>query len=288
MSFLTELSWLAVGFTYVLIGVLVVVLSKFVKDWFTPYKLDEELTEKDNPAVGVATAGYFVAVLIVYLGAVVGPGTEEAPVWSELVSEMGVVLAYTCAGIVALNLTRIIIDRCILYKFSIRKEIIDDRNAGTGAVEAGCMIASALVIAGAIHGDGDIMTALAFFGAGLVALILFGLFFQWITPYDIHKEIEADNVPAGVELGMNMVAIGVLLLKATYADFHGWGENFAIFGLYAIAGFITLMVTRKMVDVVLLPGSTIQHEIVNDRNLNAALIEGAMAIGVATSIFLVF
>jgi uncharacterized membrane protein YjfL (UPF0719 family) len=288
MSLTTELSWLAVGFAYVVAGILVVILSKYVKDRFTSFNLDDELTKKDNPAVGVATAGYFIAVLIVFLGASVGPSPGGSPIWTEIGKELAVDLAYAIAGILALNLNRILIDRCILYKFSIRKEIIEDRNTGTGAVEAGCMIASALVIAGAIHGQGDIVTALVFCVAGLAILIVFGLFFQWITPYDIHHEIEADNVPAGVELGMMMVAIGVILLKATYADFYSWSENFTILGLYAIGGFITLIVVRKLVNVALLPGTTLEHEIVRDRNMNAALIQGAMTIGTAVSVFFMF
>ena len=45
------------------------------------------------------------------------------------------------------------------------------------------------------------------------------------------------------------------------------------------------MVLRKIVDYVLMPGTTIAHEIANDRNVNAAWLEGVVTIGIASVIF---
>ena len=67
-------------------------------------------------------------------------------------------------------------------------------------------------------------------------------------------------------------------------DFIGWAENLEDFGYYAVAGFAMLMVLRWIVDFVLLPGTTLHHEIANDRNLNAAWIEGVVAMGMAVVI----
>jgi len=288
MNIVTEVQWLSVSFIYVLLAILTILASKHVKNWLTPYKLDEELTGKDNPALGLATSGYYVAVLIVFLGATVGPSPAEVPPIGDLAITLGIDLAYAVAGILLLNSNRVIVDRLVLHSFSVHKEIIEDRNVGTGAVEAGCLIASVFSIAGAIHGEGDIVTAIVFYVLGLAVLLAFGWFYQLITSYDIHKEIEADNVPAGVAFGMNMVAIGVLLLKATYEDFYSWELNLSLLAFYAIGGFLALLILKKIVDVTLLPGTTIHHEIVNDRNLNAAFIEGSTSIGIAASVFLLF
>lgn len=288
MDFQTEMIWLGISFVYVVLGMGAVLLSKLLKNLLTPYRLDAELTQKDNVALGLAITGYFVGVLIIYLGATVGPSPDEIPPVGELAREMGLDLAYAVGGMILLNLSCVVVDRLVLYKFSMRKEIIEDQNAGTGAVEAGCLIASALVIAGAIHGEGDLVTALVFYLLGQVVLVLFGIFHQWITSYDAHEEIEQDNVPAGVSLGLSMIAIGVILLKATYDDFVAWDQNLMKFGIYAVAGFLTLLVIRKIVDVAFLPRTTIHEEIVHDRNLNAALLEGSLSIGAAASIFLIF
>lgn len=283
-----DLIWVGIGSLYTIAGVALVVVAKIVRDIVTPYKIDAQLTKEDNPALGLAVTGYFLAVIVVFLGASVGQVFATAPPFVEAMAQLGVDILYALAGIVALNLSRLIADRLLLYKFSLRKEIIDDRNVGAGAVEAGALIASALVVAGAIHGEGGPLTALAFYGLGQVVLVVFGLIYQWVTRYDIHKEIEADNAPAGVAMGLNLVAIGTVMLKACAGDFEGWGPNLARFGLYAVAGFVVLAILRKIVDWILLPGATIRDEIVNDKSMNAAFIEGAMASGVAAMIFFLF
>ena len=288
MDFQTELTWLGISFVYVAIGVLLVLMSKFLKELLTPYRIDTELVQKDNPALGLAMTGYFAGVLIIYLGATVGPSPEEVPPMSELLQDLVLNLSYAIVGMALLNVSSIVVDKLVLYKFSIRKEIIDDRNAGTGAVEAGCLIASGLVIAGSIHGEGDFLTALVFYGIGQAVLIIFGLFYQWITSFDVHKEIEEDNVSAGVSLGLSMVAIGIIMLKATFGDFISWEHNLIMFGLYAVTGFVTLLIIRQVVDLTLMPRTTIHKEIAEDRNLNAALLEGTLCVGSAAAILLIF
>ena len=61
-----------------------------------------------------------------------------------------------------------------------------------------------------------------------------------------------------------------------------------MFGIYAGAGFVALMLVRKVVDFAILPRTTLHHEIVEDRNLNAALLEGTLSVGGAAAILLIF
>jgi uncharacterized membrane protein YjfL (UPF0719 family) len=283
-----ELKWLGISFVTVVIGLIVLLMSKFIKDWLTPYRLDDQMTEKGNSAVGLATIGYFAGTVIIYLGATIGPDPSEVPSLRDLAIGWGIDLAYAVGGILVLNLSRVLLDRLVLRQFSMRKEIVDDRNVGAGAVEAGAMVASALVIAGAIHGEGSWLTAVAFYGLGQVVLVLFTLFYQWLTHYDLHAEIEKDNVAAGVAFGMNLVAIGLIMLKATSGDFAGWESNLIAFGLYAAAGFITFLVVRKLADWLLLPKTTFEREIAENRSLNAAWVEGVVALSAATLVLFIF
>ncbi len=274
-----------ISLAYVFLGVVTLIVAKIIKDFLTPYKIDVELTAKDNSALGLTLTGYFAAVIIIFLGASVGLDPEEPLSASELAIELGIVLLYALGGIVALNLGRVIVDKLVLTRFSTVKEIIQDRNVGTAAVEAGCFVATGLIVAGSINGDGGgPLSALAFFGLGQVVLIIFSKFYQLITKYDVHAEIEKDNVAAGVALGSSMVAIGVVLLGATRGDFIGWTENLARFGYFAVLGLVLLLILRKVTDFLLLPGTTIAHEIATDRNINAAWIEGIVSIGMATII----
>jgi uncharacterized membrane protein YjfL (UPF0719 family) len=287
MPELEELLWLAIGTAYGIVGLALVILSRLVMDWVTPYRLGEELTKRDNPALGLAVTGYFAAVIVVFLGASAGGG-YVLPTIPDAAAQLGIDVLYAVGGIAALLLSRVIMDRLVLFKFSMRKEIIDDRNTGAGAVEAGGLIATALVIAGALHGEGSVLTALAFYVAGQVVLVLFGLAYQMITRYDIHKQIESDNPAAGIAMGLNLVAVGLVLLKASAGEFVSWAHNFAWFGIYAVGGFVVLCLLRQLVDWLLLPGASLNAEIARDRSVNAAYIEGVMAVGAGAMIVMLF
>jgi len=279
---------LALGVGYVIFGVIVLLIAKLIKDMTTSYKLDEELTAKDNPAIGVVLAGYFAGVVIVFLGSVLGPGSGEPLSVQVILKMLGTDLAYALGGIVVLNIGRVIVDKLVLNQFSTTKEIIEDRNVGTAAVEAGCFVATALIVAGAIHGEGGgPESAVAFFILGQLVLVLFCKFYQAITKYDIHAEIEQDNVAAGMALGFSMVAIGIIVLKASSGDLIDWSTKLQWFGIDVVLGCVLLMVLRKATDALFLPGTTISQEIAKDKNLNAAWVEGVVATGIASIIFFV-
>ena len=54
-----ELSYFLYGFTYVLSGLAMLYVAKTAFDFATPYKLNVQLTERDNPAIGVVLSGFF-------------------------------------------------------------------------------------------------------------------------------------------------------------------------------------------------------------------------------------
>ena len=90
------------------------------------------------------------------------------------------------------------------------------------------------------------------------------------------------NVPMLTSI---VVAIGLIVLKGTAGDFVSWSENLTTFGINTMLGFALLMVLRKVADGLFLPGTTLAHEIATDRNLNAAWIEGVVAVSVAGLVF---
>ena len=281
----TETAELYYGMLYIILGIAVLALSKVIVNLMSPYKINKELVHSDNQALGVTLAGYYAGVVIIFLGAVIGENEAETATFGSLFLEAVIDLGYAVFGIFALNLCRKVVDMAILYKFSTVKEIITDRNIGTGAVEAGAMIATALMIAGAINGAGSLLSTLVFFVLGMGLLILFSHFHAFLTPYDDHDEIEKDNVAAGAYLGFSLVALGIIVLKATAGDFISWGYNLSWFAGYAVIGFLGLAVLQKLILTVFLPGANIEEEISRDRNMNIAWIGGTMSIGVAALIF---
>ena len=289
-GFINTLEFFPRGLVYVGLGMVILVLAKFSRDLVTRHRLDQEVVQKSNLAVAVGLSGYFLGVVLVFLGAVYQPFSplvSDALGFNRVFAEDVLrVFLYSLAGIVALNLASFVMDRLVLYKFSVQKEMVEDQNVGTGAVAFGMNVAIGLVIAGAISGEGGgPETSLAFFGMGLVVLIVFALFYDLTTPFSIHEEIEKDNAAVGIALGGNLIAMGIVILKAVFGDFPGWGEGITEFLTFAVLGFVLLYVMRLLIDKLLLPTAKISDELAERRNVGVAFVEGSVVIGSALILF---
>ena len=287
-----------VGLVYVALSIILLALAGITKDLLTPFSLQEELSNKDNPALGLSLCGYYIGIFLIFVGVIYSPG--ENILFTEVTSQAFIfqaleIFAYSIMGIILLNLARFLVDKLVLNQFSVHKEIIEDRNVGTGAVEFGSYVASGLVIAGALSGEvqlaGEhppwigVVSALTFFSLGQLVLIVFSKIYQLITPYDLHAEIERDNVAAGVAFGGNLVALGMVMFKAVSGNLESWALHFLKFGLWTLIGFVILVLLRFLVNNFFMPNSSISHEIKEDQNLNAGFIEGTLMIGFAALIY---
>ena len=295
-AFLDTLQAFPRGLVFVAEGMIILALAKFARDVVTRHNINEEVVDKANLAVALRLCGYFLAVILILLGVLYQPLTigfaEEGFGFNQTLGEEVLrVFLYSLAGIVALNLVRVLFDRLILYQFHLEKEVVEDRNAGAGAAELGMYVATGLLIAGAVAGEtggseGEAaLIALAFFGMGLALLIAFALFYEFTTSFKIHDEIEKDNVAVGVALGGNLIAIGLVTLKAVFGDFTGWGESIAAFLVFGVLGFVLLYVMRLLIDLVILPTVKVSQALSEGRNVGVALVESAVVISAALVLF---
>ena len=238
-----------------------------------------ELVDKDNFAFSIAHTGYLAGLLLAIGSAIVGPSNG---IVNDFI-DMGV---YGGLSIILLNLSIIICDKVILRKFSVYKEIIEDRNEGTGVVEGAIAIASGLIIFGAVSGEGTglvhgIITAVTFWGVGQIVLIVTSLIYNAALSYNVFSEIEKDNVAVGVAFAGILVAIANLVRYAISGDFISWADSFSNVGVDLVIGLLLLPVVRFLADRVLLPGRKITDELVNQEkpNVGVALIEAFAYIG---------
>lgn len=234
-----------------------------------------ELVEKDNCAFALTLCGYYLGLIIAIGGVVSGPsaGLDEDLVDFAIYGPLAIVL---------LHVSAMINDRLILSRFEIKKEIIEDQNCGTGAVEFAVFVASGLNIHGAVYGlGGSIFTTLIFWAAGQIVLVGLGIYYNRIVNYDIHEHIEKDNVAVGVAFAGAIIAIGNLLRAASAEHFHSWMENVEIFLAFMVLGVILLPLSRMLTDRVLLPGRELSEELVGQEkpNLGAGLLEAGSYIG---------
>ena len=266
---LSSLIYLAACFVVFVAGHLVFILFR------RSYNIQDELVEKDNAACALVLCGYYLGLTFSIGGVIAGP---SAGMESDLID----ILVYGPLAILLLNLSALINDRFILSEFDIRKEILQDQNCGTGVVEFAVFVATGLNIFGALYGQGgSVFTAIAFWALGQTVLVLIGKYYNLITQYNIHEQIEKDNVAVGIGFAGTLIGIGNLLRAASAEHFISWEANLITFGLYMVVGLILLPVARILTDRILLPGRSLADELVNQvkPNQGAAFLEASSYIG---------
>lgn len=238
-------------------------------------KFNHELLEKDNLAFALSVTGYYAGLIAAIGGAIVGP---SAGIQEDLIN----IFSYGLLGIVLLNASAFINDKLILRKFKVRKEIIEDQNAGTGVVELANYLGTGLIIFGSIVGEGgDYLTAIGTWAIAQVLFVAATMVYGFIVPYNIHEHIEKDNVAVGIGYAGALLAFANILRFAIQTDFDSWNEHFITIAIDALLGFLLLPAMRFITDKLLLPGRNLTDEIINQEhpNVGAAIIEAFAYIG---------
>lgn len=247
----------------------------------TRYDVVHELTEEDNLSLALSLSGYLLGIVIVYIGALQGPSFG-------LLTDLLLVGGYAAGGIALLLLSRYLNDQFLLPGFSVDREILEDRNAGVAVTRFGSYVASGLIVAGAIEGEGGgPHTALVFYALGQGALVAFTWLYDAITPYSLHDQLRRDNVAAGVGYGGALIAIGLIVMRAVSGDFTGWGNDLAVLGVDLLLIFVYLVGIRFFFDRVVIPSADLNDEIMRDQNIGAGVLEFAVSIGFAAVLFFV-
>lgn len=256
---------LAVGFGLFWLGQLA-----YQKLFRRRMELNLELFVRDNPAVAIALVGYYFGIVIA-LGGVLG---QSAASWEDKLLDLA---TYGATVILFMLAGAWVGDRLILRCFQCEREIIQDRNVGAAAVEAGNHIADGLILNTALAGEtGGWLVGLVCWLIGLGVLVLVSVVYPRVTQYDVFGEIQKRNNPAaGVALAGLVIATGNIVRVAFAADFQNWLVSFTEYGLTLLFCLGLLVAIRWLADLILVPGVKISDEIVHQEvpNLGAGLIE---------------
>ncbi len=280
------------GTCVALVGILFIFLAKRLDDWRTKHFNDDRHIDDGNVAVGLRRAGLYLGLAIAMAGALSG-GTSGF--WLDLVQLLVDGLLIT--GL--LFASRFINDLVMMGHMDNDAECIkefnlpDGRtvtgNTALGMVEAGMYIATGFILNGSLSGDGgsffqSLLSAILFFGLGQIVLLIFGLLYEVITPFNVRHEIEKNNLAAGIGLGGILIAMGIILMASLSGPFNGWRSDLAGFALYTVFGMALLLGFRALVDWILLPTTDITTEIKADQNVAALVVVESALIAVAVII----
>ena len=274
ISILTYLSNLA------FIGVFLIVIfaSKWLYHFTTPYSTFSEIIDKKNLALGISVVGFISANAIIYSAVLTGPS-------QGLQTDLLEVGQYTVLGMVLLLVSRLINDKILLHSFCNHRQIIAKQSIAVGLAQASCYITSALVIGGALTGEGDFASALVFYSLGQLLLVLFAKTYDLFTKFSLLQELEKGNIAAATSFAATTIALGIILLHALAGEFVSWQSSITLFIRDALLAFVVLPVVRLLVDKLLIPSVNIDCAIKKEHNVAVALLEGSVAVSVALVIF---
>lgn len=267
---------------YIISGFIIFILGKIAYKMLHPsINIQDELVEKDNFAFIISYVGYFTALIIVIGGAIIGESYG-------FITDIQHIFIYGIIAIALLLLSVWISNKVILNKFDLKKEIITDENEGAGVIEASIYIANGLILYGALIGESEtlisgILTFLIYWIIGNIVLIIGSkVFIAWMG-YDIHNQIEKDNVAAGVSFSGAILAIGIITMNAILDPFLDWTTTLIDISLQTLLGCLLLPIMRLFADKILLPGRKLTDEIINQEkpNIGAGLMEAFAYIGAA-------
>ncbi|MDH5559948.1 MAG: DUF350 domain-containing protein [Deltaproteobacteria bacterium] len=277
---IASLSYLPNLLLILLILVLLWIGTK-VFDLFSSYSLEHQLVKEDNKAVTITFVAYLAGLAIIMEGVLEGNFTVT---WMEFFD----VFIWSIIGNVLLLVAGKINDKILLRKIDNKVELLENRNLAVGAVEVGSFIGSAVIIRSIILGESlgwalDIGLTVLYFILAQVFFYIYTMLYQKMIKYDFQEEIKKGNVAAGISLGFNLIALGMLLAIPLRNTF-----SIVFFLAWFLVGSATMAFFRFVMDRIIIPQEKLDEEIHKDENWGIAFLEGCFsvtAIVVLQSIF---
>jgi len=234
----------------------------------------QELMSKDNPAAGVALAGYYLSLFIALSGLLSGEAVG-------LLDDIRITAIHGVAAIAALILSAFLWGPVVHVR--LREDILAARNVGAALVMASALIATGLIYRGAVHlQDAHPGIVGAFFGIGEGALLLYLLLYRWLTPYDVDDQISAKgNLAAALSCTGATIAADFILGNAIEGEFLGWRESIQDALLYMTPIFALPLTRWLVVNGLILGFGSVNKEVSEYRNIAAGLVEAAAYVGIA-------
>ena len=270
---------------YLIVSCSMLIFSKWLFMRFAKYDMYEEI-KKGNVTGIIPYLGFLLGVCAIQIGAFVGPSNTLFRY--EILSY----IMYSLMGSFLMIFSGYVVEKAILHKFSNVDEIVRDRNIGTAAVHFGMYLASGLIISACVTGETivahgrcyGVISTLIYYVMGMIFLILFAKLYDMLTPYSLLGEIEADNVAVGVAFGGNLIAIGLILMRATIGDIGTWQQGLILYFIDLSAIILLLPSVRFLLDRLIVKEINITKEIKHN-NVAAGLGEAVVLIAFALLIF---
>ena len=275
-----------VSLIYLFTSCVILIFGKWLYMKFLKYDMYKEIRSENYTGI-VPYCGFLLGNVAILAGAFLGPDTHAL-----FIKEYIYYVAYAILGICLILFSGYVVEKAILHKFNNVDEIVRDRNMGTAAVYFGIYLASGLIISACVTGDTllthgkwyGLISTFVYYVLGMIFLVLFAKIHDKLTPYSLLEEIENDNAAVGISFGGHIVAIGIILMKATIGDMGTWEQSLVTYLIDLSAIILLLPCVRFVLDRMIVKDINIMREVRNN-NIATGVGEAIVIVSFALLIF---
>ena len=244
-----------------------------------------ELADKDNPAYGVSLAGIVLAITIVMTGVLSGKASYD------LAEEFFSVLLFGSLGVLLMFVANFLFDKLSMPKISI-PEAIKDGNLAAGLINAGNLIATAIIVRAVIiwsdlDGGMAVMTAIAGFVLSQIILTLVSKYrialFNARNDTTFQQSILDGNLAIAWRFTGFRIAVALAITAASglvpviSGDFI---MPMVLWIVVSLAMLVLISVINIIVDKILLGGIDLRDEVDSQQNIACAVAQAFIIISI--------
>ncbi len=268
----------AIGVVFLVMAFAYMWVAKLINDRMDGFNVDHAIVEDSNFAVSLRRAGFYLAIALGMYGAITGPSAGFlTDVWVLAIDGACVVLFLIVA--------RVLNDAFIVHGLDNTKAVREG-NVAVGVVEFFGYLATGLLAKAAFEDStGGPLSVAVFFGFGQLVLIITARVYEWTHPWNGIQNVREGNLASGLMLGGILLAVSIAMHDAIHGGIASWERDIFVFALRAgVAIFLMVVVASKTIDRLFLPKTTVQIEIVRDKNVAAITVVVALRIAAALGI----
>ncbi|MDQ7073636.1 MAG: DUF350 domain-containing protein [Gammaproteobacteria bacterium] len=278
------------SFLYYFIDLVIVLMVlggiRFFSGTLASTSLTDTVSKEDNFAMGISMAGALIGVSIMLMGAVAGEaGTDP-------VHEIILMFSYGFAGLALMWLTHQVFDYISLPEISVKEQLHKD-NVAVGLVDAGNMIATAIILRALmswVEGN-SLIGLLALLGGYIVSQIILYLATRYrATVFSHHypdrtlaQEIADGNLALAVRFTGHRIGVALAVTASSGIVVYNAGDlttSLLAWSGIALLMFLIQTIVSLVARFIILPGINISEEVVDQRNVAIGALEAAIYIAV--------
>ncbi|MBL4640013.1 MAG: DUF350 domain-containing protein [Kordiimonadaceae bacterium] len=282
--------YLAVLGINLVLTVLVLASIRYIIGMISSVNTKEELTVRNNPALGISLAGVVLGVGIIMSGVISGDAS------ASLQEEIITVALSAVIGIILIFAARMIFDKISMPNFKVRDALLDG-NVSVAVMDMGNVIATALIIKAVFvtSETGSINLMLAGIGSFVVSQLLLSVASYYrIALFNKHHDsslqdnVLAGNVAlslrfAGFRIGMAFAISGALALAPL--DLNNLVSSLGIWLGVGLIQMVVVVVFAAICEKALFAGVNTRDEVDNQKNVAVGATQAALLTSIGLIVF---